>query len=202
MAKTKTRTMVEEVELVCELESEGGQVAETTRNRVLREGRAIRRLQKLQKAEQKAATERGEDPQPWKDWCAAQKVTRSHFPVYEVCNRYVRISTYPGAFEAGMSINEAHKMATQWKNNGGAPPITSKVAIKTRIPNQLGAAVGRATTKLDKYNEVEDWAVAAVEEKWTEDDFAGLDDALQECKQSLAFSIRKLKAAKEGIDCG
>ena len=114
----------------------------------------------------------------------------------------MRISQYPGAYEKGMSIKEAYKNATAWKKNGGSPPIESKVAIQTRLPNQIGAAAGRAIRKLESYNEKEDWGTIAEEEKWTNDDYAGMEEALMECRQEVNHSLRKLKAVREAVARG
>ena len=46
-------------------------VSENTRTRVIRMGKRLRTMQRIQKKEQ---TETG---QTWKDWCAEQKSTRS-----------------------------------------------------------------------------------------------------------------------------
>jgi len=187
---------------ICELETEQTEVVRHIRTKVLEEGKLLRQVQKEQKAEQKAAKERGEEPQTWKDWAAEQKVGRAHFPGYEQCNKYMRISQFPGAYEKGMSIKEAYKNATAWKKNGGSPPIESKVAIQTRLPNQIGAAAGRAIRKLESYNEKEDWGTIAEEEKWTNDDYAGMEEALMECRQEVNHSLRKLKAVREAVARG
>ncbi len=50
-------------------------VSENTRTRVIRMGKRLRTMQRMQKKEQ---TETG---QTWKDWCEEQKVTQGHFPM-------------------------------------------------------------------------------------------------------------------------
>jgi len=189
----------ERLDRVCELESEQTEVVRHIRNKVLEEGKHLRALQKDQKKEQNAAKDRGEEPQMWKDWIAKQQVTRGHLPSHRQCTWYMRISQFPGAYEKGMSVKEAYKNATAWKNNGGSPPPESKVAIQTRLPNQLGNWVGKACNKLERQNEVEDWSEIAADECWTDDDFTGIENVLMECRQEINHSLRKLRAIKEVV---
>jgi len=192
-------TTEEQIDRLCELEEERGQEDRHIRTKVMEEGKILRSLQKDQKAEQRAAKERGEKPQTWKDWVAEQKKSRGFFPAPHQCTQYMRISQYPSAYEKGMSVKEAYKNATAWKKNGGSPPPKSKVAIQTRLPNQLGNIVGRACNRLEDRNEIEDWGAVAADEKWTEGDFTGLENVLLECRQEINHSLRKLRAAREGV---
>ena len=156
-------------------------------------------LQKWQKKEQVKAKADGELPQTWKEYVAEQKVSRGNlFPAHVQCNRYMRISQYPGAYKAGMSIKEGYKNATAWHKNGGNPPLTSKLSIPLRLPNQIGTAAGRAVNKLEKYNAIDDWSVNAVAEDWSTDDFIGMTDTLIRLRKEIAISISKLNRVKEG----
>lgn len=185
------------IDEICKLESERSAPQVHIRTKVLTEGKKLRALQKWQKGEQQKAKEAGETPQTWKDYVAEKKVYRVDFPSFPSCSQYMRISQYPAAYEAGMSIKEAYKMATAYKKNGGNPPITAKVSIQNRLPARIGAACGQLIRKLEKWNLVEDWAENSESEKWTEDDFLGLEGALLEARQELNCSIRKFNAVKD-----
>jgi len=189
----------ERLDRVCELESEQTEVVRHIRQKVLEEGKHLRALQKDQKKEQNAAKERGEEPQTWADWVQSVNEARPRFPHEADCRKYMRISQFPGAYEKGMSVKEAYKNATAWKKNGGSPPPESKVAIQTRLPNQLGNWVGKACNKLERQNEVEDWSGVAADEGWTDDDFTGMENVLLECRQEINHSLRKLRAIKEVV---
>jgi hypothetical protein len=197
--KGGTMNTEERLDRVCELESEQTEVVRHIRQKVLEEGKHLRALQKEQKKEQNAAKERGEQPQTWKEWVAEQKGRRASFPGVQQTKAYMRISQFPGAYEKGMSVKEAYKNATAWKKNGGSPPPESKVAVQTRLPNQIGNWVGKACNKLERQNEVEDWSTVASDEGWTDDDFTGMENVLLECRQEINHSLRKLRAIKETV---
>ena len=179
---------------ICELEENRGEAYVDIRKKVLLVGQKVRELQELQKAEQRAAKKRGEQPQTWKEYVTEQKQSRDCFPAEHQCRQYIRISQYPDAHEIGMSIKEAYKMATAFKKNGGSPPTKAKVSIQSRLPNQIGNYLGKAVKRLEKYNEIEDWAVNASEEKWTEDDFAGMEEVLLIARQEINQAVEKLRA--------
>ena len=111
---------------VSTLQSEMENQDESTRDRVLRMGRALRKMQKLQKLEQKADIEAGNTYVTWNEWLEEKKAHDALFPGRQHCNRYALISKYPGAYKKGMSINEGYRQAGIWKSNGGNPPITEK----------------------------------------------------------------------------
>lgn len=186
---------------ICELESGHGDVYTHIRTKVLVEGKKLRALQKWQKAEQKAAKERGETPQTWKEFVSEQqKATGGLFPSRQMGNRYMRISQYPGAYEKGMSIKEAYKNATAWKNNGGNPPPKAKVSIQNRLPARVGAACSRLVKSVEKWNDIEDWTTVVDKEGWTEDEFKGLEESIREAKREIGYAWRKLKAAEKQFD--
>lgn len=182
---------------ICEIESSISKVDEDIRDKVKREGKRLLALQKEQKKEQEAAKSRGEPAQTWKEFVEDQKRVRDSFPHEANCRKYMRIVQYPGAYESGMSVKEAYKMATKWKKNGGNPPPTAKVSIKTRLPNQIGNAVGRAVNKLVKYNSIEDWSDNAKAEKWSSDDFAGMEETLTAMRKEISIALNKLKKLRE-----
>lgn len=182
---------------ICEIESSISKVDEDIRDKVKREGKRLLALQKEQKKEQEAAKERGEPAQTWKEFCAEQKGHRATFPGLTQTKHYMRIVQYAGAYESGMSVKEAYKMATKWKKNGGNPPPTAKVSIKTRLPNQIGNAVGRAVNKLVRYNSIEDWSQNEKAEKWTTDDFAGMEETLVAMRKEIGIALSKLKKLRE-----
>ncbi len=186
---------------ICELESGQGDVYTHIRTKVLTEGKKLRELQKWQKQQQKDAKERGEEPETWKAYVKRQKESSGLFPAEADCRRYMRISQYPGAYEKGMSVKEAYKMATAWKKNGGNPPPKTKVSIQNRLPARIGAACGRFQKVLEKWNE-QDWDQVIAEEKWSNDELIGLEEAMREARQDLNQSIRKFNSAlaNKGIE--
>ena len=184
------------IDEICGLEQEQTTATEHIRTKVLKEGKKLRQLQDWQKEQQKKASLRGEQPETWKDYLSSIKVNRVDFPVYFQCQRYMRISKYPGAYEKGMSVQEAYKMATAWKKNGGNPPVTAKISIRQRIPNQVGNWVGKALNRLEDYNE-RDWKQASIDENWKEDDFIGCEQVLRLCRQEINQSLKKLNEVME-----
>lgn len=166
------------------------QQTETTRERVIRIGKLLRKLQAEQKKEQ------AETGQTWKEWCEEQKRVRDPFPHHDNCRRYILIAKYPGAYERGMSIKEAYKMAGKWKKNGGNKPKPEKVTIKKNLPSQLATAVGRCLNKLEKYNAIEDWDELCRQEKWTDDGSRVLEEALLLCRQEINQAIKKIRQVR------
>ena len=187
------------VDVIAELEAGITGDSVSVKTKVIHEGKFLRKLQKVQKKQQDAAKATGEQPQTWKEYLIEVRDKKlaagQPFPEYYACTRYMRISQYPGAYEAGMSIREAYKMATAWKKNGGSPPLTSKLAIKVRLPNQIMFHVGKAKNKLEDYNSSKvDWSEKAETEKWDEDDFAGMERVLESIRKEASIALSKLKA--------
>lgn len=165
---------------------------EDTRKRVVRMGKRLSQLQKVQKKEQEEQKKLGQEPQTWKDWVKEEKGALGTFPEYTNCKRYVLIARYPKAYRSGMSIKEAYKEAGKWKKNGGNPPPTEKLTIKSRPLITIGAAAGKLHTKLERFM-ADDITRLAGEQKWTEDEILGATDELTILRQDCNGMLKVLK---------
>lgn len=163
---------------------------EDTRKRVIRMGKRLRTMQKEQKKEQ------AESGQTWKEWCDQQKEAEPLFPHQADCRKYALISTYPGAYKAGMSIKEAYKEAGLWKKNGGNPPPKEKLTIKARPLITIGAAAGKLERKIEKLVE-SDMLETATAQEWTDDEIDGATDAVTLLRQSCNLLLRNLRGLRE-----
>lgn len=159
---------------------------ETTRERVLRMGKLLAKMQKEQKKEQ------AETGQTWKDWVEEQKNRRAIFPSPTQTVHYILIARFPRAYQKGMSIKEAYKEAGKWKKNGGNQPIKEKVAIKSRVLMTITAAAGKLAHKIDELTETA-WDSKQEEEQWTEDEIAGALDQVTLLQQSCRYMLKLLK---------
>ena len=165
-------------------------VTENTRKRVIRMGKSLRKMQDVQKKEQ------DETGQTWKEWCEEQKSSRATFPSWQHVAKYALISRHPGAYKAGMSINEAYKQAGKWKKNGGNEPPKEKLTIKARPLITIGAAAGKLERKIEKLAE-SDMVDMATEQKWTDDEIDGATDAVTLLRQSCNLLLRNLRGLRE-----
>jgi hypothetical protein len=166
--------------------------SETTRERVIRMGKLLAKMQKEQKKEQ------AETGQTWKDWVEEQKNRRAIFPSPTQTVHYVLVAKYPRAYAKGMSIKEAYKEAGKWKANGGNPPIKEKVAIQSRTLMTITAGAGKLAKKIDDLTEVT-WEAKQEEEKWSEDEIAGALDQVTLLQQSCRYLIKQLKEAHAAL---
>jgi len=182
---------------ICELEEKKDVAFVDIRTKVLEQGKKLCQLQKWQKAEQKTAKKRGEDPQTWRDWVEEQKRSSRSFPSEADCRRYIRISQYPRAYAPGMSVIEAYRAATLWKKNGGNPPPKTKLTIKNRYLAQLGKYLNQAEKRLEKCNAVEDWTTIRDAEEWSDDEVAGIKDMLVLTQQQIDVALQRILAAAE-----
>lgn len=162
---------------------------EDTRKRVLRMGKRLAQLQKIQKKEQDTTG------QTWKEWCAEEKGHRVTFPAFTNCKQYVLIARYPKAYRAGMSIREAYKEAGKWKKNGGNPPPLEKLTIKQRPLITIGAAAGKLANKIEKLMDLDIQELAG-EQEWTDDEIDGAVDELTLLKQECTGMLQKLRSLR------
>lgn len=158
------------------------------RFRVIRMGRHLLEMQKIQKAVQ------AETGQTWDQWIEEQRNSRGTFPAVTTCRRCVLIAKYPGACESGMSIKEGYREAGRWKANGGNPPLPLKTTIKARPLVTIGAAAAKLDRKIETLNEQE-FSELASEQQWTEDEILGATDSLTVLRQSCDHMLRNLKQA-------
>lgn len=159
---------------------------ETTRQRVIRMGKALRLAQKEQKAEQE------ETGQTWKEWCEDQKNSLGVFPALPQVGQYILIARFPGAYKAGDSIKEAYKQAGLWKKNGGSPPPKLKVTISSRPLVTIGAMCGKLERKIEAAIAIDADSLKG-KESWDDDEISGTVDALTMIRQAANGLLRKLK---------
>ena len=161
---------------------------EDTRERVLRMGKTLLKMQKRQKKDRTS----GKTSETWEDFCNRQKLRSAQFPHWRRTNEYMLIARFPGAYEKGMSIKEAYKQAGKWKANGGDPPDQEKKAIKARPLMTIQAAAGKLERKLEVLTSG-DITEIATEQTWTEDEILGAVDMLTLLRQSCNLMLRQLK---------
>lgn len=166
---------------VSTLQSEMENQDESTRDRVLRMGRALRKMQKLQKLEQKADIEAGNTYVTWNEWLEEKKAHDALFPGRQHCNRYALISKYPGAYKKGMSINEGYRQAGIWKSNGGNPPITEKKTTTNPLilVSHKASPFQRKVRVINDMIAASDIIAVAEEMKWDEDILEGCRECVQ-----------------------
>ena len=166
---------------------------EDTRTRVKRMGKLLLKMQKTQKKEQ------AETGQTWQEWCEEKKVHVCTFPGFRNCKVYMLIAKYPRAFEKGMTIQQAYKMAGEWKKNAGNPPEKMKVTVSSRRLVTIGRMAGRLEDKVEKV--LEKFEETKEEEGgWSNDELIGCQEQLQMTRQSINLILKRLSALilKEG----
>jgi hypothetical protein len=173
---------------------------ETTRTRVIRIGRNLRKLQREQKKEQKAARVAGEEPQTWKEWCEEEKGLVKAFPAWTQVKEYSLIASYPGAYRVGMSVAEAYKQAGRWKKNGGNPPPKEKVTIKARPLITLQKAAGKVRAKLEKLNDAESLSDLAVEGNWTDGEVEGARREINDLRHDCNLFLKRIGQMEREVE--
>ena len=183
------------VSKICDNQEESIGLARGKREVVIRCGKLLKKLQKVQKEQQKAAKSRGEEPQVWENYAKDKNVQDERFPSPVTCRRYMLVSTYPGAYEPDMSLDQAYRMAGKWKKNQGKPPGKT-VAVSNRFLAQLLKKLGSAELKLERCNE-KDWSEIAAKEQWTDDEIEGANEALFLTAQEIRVAIAKLQTVQK-----
>jgi hypothetical protein len=165
---------------------------EDTRMRVIRMGKRLLKLQKVQKQEQDEQKRLGLPVTTWKAWCTAEKESRGFFPAEQQCRQYALIARHPGAYRAGMSIKEAYKEAGRWKKNGGSPPPVEKVTVKSRPLITIAVAAGKVTNKIERLVESNIQDLAG-EQEWTTEEISGATDELTMLREACGLLLQILR---------